>query len=135
MNDPNATLSFVQAVKQVLNNYANFSGRARRSEYWYYALFSMIVAFIAQVLDLILGLNIEGIGYGYLYIICALALIVPSLSVSVRRLHDINKSGWNLLWGLIPIIGGILLIVWFCKDSIPETNKYGLSPKYQSVEE
>lgn len=83
MNDPNATLSFVQAVKQVLNNYANFSGRARRSEYWYYALFSMIVAFIAQVLDLILGLNIEGIGYGYLYIICALALIVPSLSVSV----------------------------------------------------
>lgn len=124
------TLSFGEAIKQVFNKYATFTGRARRSEYWYFALFGTLAGMVAYILDFALGLTFTDIGYGPLYILVALGLLIPGLAVAVRRLHDINKSGWNYLWVLIPIVGGILLIVWFCYDSKPETNKYGTSPKY-----
>jgi len=105
------------------NNYANFEGRARRSEFWYFGLFNMLAAFATMALDGVLG------SAPFLYIGYALIAFIPGIAVSVRRLHDTNRSGWMLLIGLIPLIGVILLIVWYCTDSDVESNTYGKNPK------
>lgn len=123
-------LSFTDAVRQVFNKYATFKGRARRSEYWWFILFYSLVLIAAAVLDNLFGITIERTFYGAIYCIAALVLFLPNLTVTVRRLHDINKSGWNILWGFIPLIGAILLLVWCCQDSKVEANQYGESPKY-----
>ena len=112
----------------VLKKYAVFSGRAQRAEYWYFVLFNTIVSIILMVLDVMLGTFDPRSVLGVLSGIYALAVFIPSLAVSVRRLHDIGKSGWWLLIGLIPLIGPILLIVWFATDS-KEDNQYGKNPK------
>lgn len=113
----------------VLKKYAVFSGRARRKEYWMFFLFNMIFAIVAIILDNVLGTAIEGMGYGLFYILYGLAVLIPGLAVSVRRLHDVGKSGWILLIALIPIIGVIWLLVLFVTDSNPGENKYGPNPK------
>ncbi len=113
----------------VLKNYAGFSGRARRKEYWMFVLFNVIFAIVAMILDNVLGIAMEGIGYGPIYGLYLLAIIIPSLAVGVRRLHDVGKSGWMMLIALIPIIGAIWLLVLFVQDSIPGENKYGANPK------
>jgi uncharacterized membrane protein YhaH (DUF805 family) len=118
---------------KVLKQYADFSGRARRSEYWYFVLFNMIFAIVAVVLDNILGTAIEGVGYGPIYGLYVLAVLVPGLAVAVRRLHDVGKSGWMFLIGLIPLIGAIWLLVLFFTDSQPGTNKWGPNPKEITV--
>ncbi len=123
-------LSFTDAVRQVFNKYATFKGRARRSEYWWFVLFYSLVLIAAAILDNLFGITIEHTFYGAIYCIAALVLFLPNLAVTVRRLHDINKSGWNILWGIIPLIGAILLLVWCCQDSKAEVNQYGESPKY-----
>jgi uncharacterized membrane protein YhaH (DUF805 family) len=115
--------------KVVFENYANFNGRARRSEYWYFVLFNMIFAIMAVILDNLLGLNFAPIPYGWLYLIYALALFLPGLSVAVRRLHDLNKSGWFMFIVLIPIIGSIWLLVLFCTEGTSGPNSYGEDPK------
>ena len=114
---------------QVLRKYADFKGRARRKEYWMFVLFKFIFSIVAMILDNILGTAMEGVGYGLFYILYALAVFIPSLAVSVRRLHDVGKSGWMLLVGLIPIIGAIWLLVLMVTDSKPGENKYGPNPK------
>ena len=124
------TLSMSQAVSNVFDKYATFSGRARRSEYWWYWLFYLLVLLMAIFLDNFLGIAFDYLGYGPIYAFTALGLILPSWAVSVRRLHDINKSGWNLLWSLVPIVGAILLLIWVCTDSDRSANRYGESPKY-----
>lgn len=106
----------------VLKNYATFSGRATRSEYWYFVLFSSIVSIILAIIDA--GINTGGILNG----IYTLAVLLPSIAVGIRRLHDINKSGWWWLLCFIPLIGAIILIIFFCTDS-KEDNKYGMNPK------
>ena len=112
-------LTFVEAVKTVLlENYCNFNGRASRSEYWWYALFAGLLSVIVTLVfesDTISGL-------------LSLALLLPGLGVCVRRLHDIGKSGWLVLLALIPLIGAIILIVWYVKPSDPYTNEYGEEP-------
>ena len=117
----------------VLKNFATFTGRARRKEYWMFALFNIIFCIVAGVLDYLLGLSykVNGInlGYGYLYTAYGLAMIIPSFAVMARRLHDIGKSGWFFLVCLIPIAGGIWLLVLLCTDSKPGVNKYGPNPK------
>lgn len=118
---------------KVLKQYADFSGRARRSEYWYFVLFNMIFAIVAVVLDNILGTAIEGVGYGPIYGLYVLALLVPGLAVAVRRLHDVGKSGWMFLIVLIPLIGAIWLLVLSFTDSQPGTNKWGPNPKEITV--
>lgn len=115
--------------KVVFENYANFSGRARRSEYWFFVLFNMIFAICAMLLDNLLGLNFEPIPYGWFYVLYALAVLVPGLAVAVRRLHDLNKSGWFFLIVLLPIIGSIWLLVLFCTEGNSGTNSYGEDPK------
>jgi uncharacterized membrane protein YhaH (DUF805 family) len=113
----------------VLKNYAGFSGRARRKEYWMFALFNTIFFIVAMILDNVLGTAIEGVGYGLFYFLYTLAVLIPGLAVSVRRLHDIGKSGWMILIVLIPIIGWIWLLVLMVTDSNPGENQYGPNPK------
>lgn len=114
---------------KVMKQYADFDGRARRTEYWMFVLFNMIFSVVAVVLDNVLGIAMEGIGYGPLYGLYVLAMIIPSLAVAVRRLHDTGKSGWMLLIALIPIIGSIWLLVLYATDGNLGENKYGSNPK------
>ena len=114
---------------KVLKQYADFKGRARRKEYWMFALFNIIFLIVAITLDNILGTAIEGVGYGLFYFLYILAVLIPSLAVAVRRLHDVGKSGWMILIGLIPVIGAIWLLVLCVTDSQPGENQYGANPK------
>ena len=113
----------------VLKKYAEFSGRARRKEYWMFVLFNIIFFIVAIILDNILGTAIENVGYGLFYFLYGLAVIIPSLAVTVRRLHDTGKSGWWIFISLIPLIGGIWLLILLVTDSQPGENPYGPSPK------
>ena len=112
-----------------MKKYVDFSGRARRKEYWMFALFNFIFAIVAIILDNIFGTAIENVGYGIFYSLFALAVFLPSLAVLVRRLHDVGKSGWFMLISLIPIIGGIWLLILMVTDGQPGENKYGANTK------
>jgi len=114
---------------KVLKNYAGFSGRARRKEYWMFVLFNLIFAIVAAVVDNVVGTTIDILPYGLFYIVYVLAVLIPGLAVAVRRLHDIGKSGWWFFIVLIPIIGGIWLLVLFCTAGTPGQNAYGMNPK------
>ena len=116
-------MSFVDAIKSVFSQYANFSGRARRSEYWYYVLCYAIISIVINLLSQASSV------FAIIGTVVGLALICPTVAVEIRRLHDIGKSGWYLLFNLIPLVGAIILIVWFCKDSEPGDNMYGPNPK------
>jgi len=112
-----------------LKKYAVFSGRSRRSEYWYFILFYFIIYIALAFVDRVTGTFDPKSGIGLLTAIFALALLIPSLSVSVRRLHDTDRSGWWLLIGFIPLIGAIVLIVFLAQDSGAGTNRFGPNPK------
>lgn len=112
-----------------LRKYGVFTGRSRRSEYWYFALFYFLISVVLAIVDTMAGTMDADLGIGLLGGLFGVAMIVPSLAVGVRRLHDIGKSGWWLLIGLIPLIGVIVLIVWACRDSQPGANVYGPNPK------
>ena len=118
--------------KVMLRNYANFTGRARRAEYWYFILGNFILIIPFYVVGIVGPFSDSGLlsalGLG-VYGLLILSTIVPTLAVSVRRLHDINKSGWFYLIGLIPLIGSIILLVWFFTDGDRFTNEYGTDPK------
>jgi len=107
---------------EVLKKYAVFKGRARRKEFWMFYLFYIIFAFVVGV--------IEGFaGTSFLILLYTLAMFIPSLAVSVRRLHDTDRSGWWLLIGLVPLIGGIVLLVFTVQDSQADENQFGPNPK------
>ncbi|CAM1343548.1 DUF805 domain-containing protein [Tenacibaculum amylolyticum] len=108
---------------KVLKEYATFEGRARREEYWMFILFQIIFLIAASILDVIIGTP------GVFYFIYFVATIIPSLAVAVRRLHDVGRSGWYYFIGAIPLVGPILLLVWFCTDSDYGPNKWGENPK------
>jgi uncharacterized membrane protein YhaH (DUF805 family) len=114
---------------KVLKQYADFNGRARRKEYWMFVLFNMIFAIVAMLLDHFLGIAMEEIGYGPLYGLYVLGMFIPGLAVGVRRLHDVGKSGWMMLLGLIPLIGAIWLLILMLTDSNSGINDYGENPK------
>lgn len=114
---------------KALKNYVGFSGRSRRKEYWMFTLFNVIAAIIAMVLDNVLGLASATTGYGPIYGLYFLAVLLPSLAVAIRRLHDTDRSGWWLLLGLIPLIGAIILIVWMATDGTVGDNRFGSNPK------
>ena len=113
----------------VLKKYAVFDGRARRKEYWMFVLFTIIFGVIAIALDNITGLASKDLGVGLFYVLFALAVLLPGLAVMVRRLHDIGKSGWWVFINLIPIIGGIWILVLLATDGQPGDNQYGTNPK------
>lgn len=108
---------------KVLENYAVFSGRARRQEFWMFLLFSTIVAFILPFFGRV-TVGYDGIGLLY-----QLAVLIPSIAVSVRRLHDTDRSGWWVLIILIPILGSIVLLVFMAQDGNQGENQYGADPK------
>jgi uncharacterized membrane protein YhaH (DUF805 family) len=136
-----------------LKRYAQFSGRSQRKEYWMFVLFIVITSIVLSMLDSILGLgggmsrttysngttfgtaaNLNG---GLLNGVFSLAIIIPSIAVAARRLHDIGKSGWWMLIGLIPLVGWIIVIVWYCMDGTHGPNRFGPDPKgnYSDLEE
>ena len=111
--------------------YADFSGRARRKECWMFTLFNAIII-LALVLITVMMQFVTTVGAGifaFLYVAYLLATLIPGLAVAVRRLHDVGKSGWWYLIGFVPLVGVILLIVWFCTDGQPGENKWGANPK------
>jgi uncharacterized membrane protein YhaH (DUF805 family) len=115
------------------NKYADFSGRARRKEYWMWTLNVTLLFILAMIMDNTLGLNFEllgqDLGYGWLYMLAGIINFIPGLSIVVRRLHDVGKSGWFYLIILIPIIGFIWILILLCSDGVKEENKWGTNPK------
>ena len=122
-------MDFQTSIKTCFNKFAVFSDRASRSEFWFFVLFGFLGGIIAVIIDvMILGYPFEE--NGPINLIFSVALIVPSISVAARRLHDINKSGWwQLLW--ITIIGGILLIIWHATEGENKKNKFGPPIKFK----
>lgn len=115
----NNIIAIVKSV--ILKNYVNFEGRATRPEFWWFFLFNVIVSLILNLFGPKVGTTLSGIW--------SLAILLPYLGLSVRRLHDINKSGWYLLVGLIPIVGWILLIYWWAQPGDATDNQYGPVPQ------
>ena len=115
--------------KLALGKYATFTGRAQRAEFWYFILFFWLITIGLITIDNLVGSANYEFGTGLLSGIFWLATFIPGIAVSVRRLHDTNRSGWWLLLDLIPFIGGIILFVWFVRDGTPGDNRFGANPK------
>lgn len=118
----------------VLKKYATFNGRARRTEYWMFYLFNFVIAFILGIIDGVLNavLNSNSSSAGQLGLLgglYSLAVLIPGIAVGVRRLHDTGRSGWWMFISLIPIIGGIWLLIYLIQDGTPGPNQYGPDPK------
>jgi uncharacterized membrane protein YhaH (DUF805 family) len=133
-------MGFMDAVRSGFGNYVTFSGRARRSEYWFWVLFVIIAIVIATAIDGMInpdlvttssGDGMYGVSAtgGIVALIVSLALFLPGLAMTVRRLHDIDRSGWWILIGLIPLIGFIVLLVFYCTDGTQGSNRFGEDPK------
>jgi uncharacterized membrane protein YhaH (DUF805 family) len=127
-------MGFATAVKSFWSNYTNFSGRARRSEYWFIQLFLILTNLAVAAIDLALMNGdferfIANGGGGIVGLIWILATLVPAVAALIRRLHDTSRSGWWALIGLLPIVGGIILLVFTVQDSDSGDNTYGASPK------
>jgi uncharacterized membrane protein YhaH (DUF805 family) len=118
-------VSFSEAIQDAFSKYATFSGRSSRAAYWWYALFQVLALLVAAILDAALKTWV-------LYALVVLALFLPSLAVGIRRLHDVGRSGWWLLIGIIPIIGAIVLIVFYVRASDPP-NEWGQGPDEQAA--
>jgi uncharacterized membrane protein YhaH (DUF805 family) len=119
---------------EALKKYAVFSGRSRRMEYWYFVLFNIIVVIVLSLIDSLLGTFNVLRGVGLLSGIYGLAVLIPSLAVTVRRLHDIDRTGWWILINLIPLIGTIVLLIFELTPGTPGTNRYGPDPKQATGE-
>jgi uncharacterized membrane protein YhaH (DUF805 family) len=118
-------VSFIEAIQSGFRNYVNFNGRASRSEFWYWVLFALLIGIAASIIDSIVAPNSV---YGPLSSILALAFFLPGLAVSVRRLHDLDRSGWFVLLHFIPLIGSIILLIWFCMRGTLGSNRFGPDP-------
>jgi uncharacterized membrane protein YhaH (DUF805 family) len=118
-------MGFTEAISAGFRNYVNFSGRATRSEFWYWVLFAVLASIAAGLIDIALfGLE----GSSAIESLVGLALFLPGLAVSVRRLHDLDRSGWWVLLGLIPLVGVIILIIWNCQRGTIGPNRFGPDP-------
>lgn len=115
----------MQWYLKVLSNYIGFQGRARRKEYWMFFLFNFLITMLLSMIEVMIGLG------GILSGIYGLFVLLPSIAVNVRRLHDIGRSGWWMLLSFIPVVGLIVLLVFAVLDSQPGENKYGPNPKGQ----
>jgi uncharacterized membrane protein YhaH (DUF805 family) len=117
--------------------YADFSGRSRRKEYWMFFLFQMLVAGGVMLLaSVLIGFSgdgsigaIAGVILSLALVLFSLGSIIPGIAVAVRRMHDLDKSGWALLFGLIPLVGSIILLVWYCTEGTRGANRFGPDPK------
>lgn len=114
-------MDFKTAVQTCFSNYATFSGRAHRPEYWWFALFNVLGSLALAVFDILLGIDA-------LSTLFSLAVLLPSLAVGARRLHDIGRSGWWLLLWFIPLIGQLVMIYWAIQPGDQGTNEFGPPP-------
>jgi uncharacterized membrane protein YhaH (DUF805 family) len=114
-------MNFAQAISSGFSHYVGFSGRAARSEYWYWFLFVIIGYIVTGIIDAVLGL-------GFISGLFGLVVLLPGIAISVRRLHDLDRSGWWVLLGLIPVVGAIILIIWFCSRGTLGPNRFGSDP-------
>jgi len=124
-------MGLTEAVRTVYSKYVTFDGRARRSEFWFFTLFVTLVNIGSTILTVAFGLiGLHGLVkvLDVLVVIFGLGTLLPNLAVSVRRLHDGNRSGWFVLLGLIPIVGMIILLVWYCKRGTVGPNRFGPDP-------
>jgi uncharacterized membrane protein YhaH (DUF805 family) len=119
-------VSFTDAVSDAFSKYATFTGRSSRSAYWWFYLFNLITVLAALAIDVALGTG------GVIYGLAALVLLVPGLTIAIRRLHDTGHSGWWLLIGFLPLIGAIVLLVFFLQGSAPP-NHWGSGPDERAV--
>lgn len=115
----------------VIKKYAVFSGRARRSEYWFFVLFNFIVSVVLGFIDGLTGMFNPEVGVGVLGVLYSLFILVPGIAVAVRRMHDTGRSGWWVLINLVPFVGWIIFLVFAVQDSKEGSNEYGESPKAQ----
>ena len=117
---------------EVLKKYAVFHGRARRREYWMFAMFNFVVSMMLYLLDSAFGLANEEMAMGLLGGIYSLGVFIPGLAVGVRRLHDTGRSGWWLVISWVPIVGGLALLYFFAKEGDSGTNDFGTDPKQRA---
>lgn len=118
---------------EAMKKYAVFNGRSRRKEYWYFFLFNIIISIILRFIDVVIGSFSVEAGMGLFGSVYILAVLVPWMAVMVRRLHDVDLSGWWMLLGVFPYIGAIVLLVFMTQDSNPDENQYGENPKREAV--
>jgi len=111
-------MNLFESIASGFRHYVNFRGRALRSQYWWWTLFVSVVAIIANVIQ-------NATNVDWLFAVVALALFLPGLSVAIRRLHDTNRRGWWILIGLIPIVGWIILFIWYVSKGTEGDNNYG----------
>jgi uncharacterized membrane protein YhaH (DUF805 family) len=114
-------MSFGEAVRSGFDHYVKFDGRASRPAFWWWVLFVFLVGIAANIIDLAIGIQLFSA-------LAGLGLLLPNISVSIRRLHDTNRTGWWILIGLIPLIGLIVLLVFYLQQSDPSENRYGSPP-------
>jgi uncharacterized membrane protein YhaH (DUF805 family) len=119
----------MQWYTDVIKKYAEFSGRARRKEFWMFALFNVIISIILSIIDNIIGTTFGSANQGVLSSIYSLAVLLPSIGVGIRRMHDTNRSGWWILITLVPCIGWIIYIVFAAQEGVAGDNQYGPDPK------
>jgi uncharacterized membrane protein YhaH (DUF805 family) len=120
-------MGFGEAISSGFSNYVNFSSRAARSEYWFWALFFALVYLVTAIIDVLIMSAGNG-GIGVLSGLAALALFLPSLAVTIRRLHDLDRSGWWVFLGFVPLVGGIILLIWYCSKGTDGSNRFGPDP-------
>ena len=114
-------MSFGQAISSGFSNYVNFSDRACRSEYWFWILFIIVAEIVTSFIDFAIGLGVVTALFG-------LATVLPNIAVVIRRLHDLDRTGWWIFLGLIPLIGAIILLIWFCTRGTDGPNRFGPDP-------
>jgi uncharacterized membrane protein YhaH (DUF805 family) len=114
-------MGFGEAISSGFSNYVNFSGRACRSEYWFWTLFVVIADIVALAIDAAIGIQVVSGLFG-------LAVLLPGIAVALRRLHDLDRTGWWIFIWFIPIVGWIILIIWFCTKGTDGPNRFGPDP-------
>jgi uncharacterized membrane protein YhaH (DUF805 family) len=118
-------VTFIGAIQSGFRNYVGFSGRAARSEFWYWFLFGVVISVVVALIDSVIAPDSD---YGILAVLVALVLFLPGLAVTVRRLHDLDRSGWFILLYFVPVIGFVVLLVWFCRRGTIGPNRFGPDP-------
>jgi uncharacterized membrane protein YhaH (DUF805 family) len=114
-------MNFSEAIAAGFSNYVNFAGRAIRSEYWYWVLFVILSEVVTSIIDAVIGIQLTTTIFG-------LAVILPGIAIAIRRLHDTDRSGWWVLLVFIPLVGAIVLIVWYCSRGTEGSNRFGPDP-------